>query len=64
MRMKYASKPDGFMPDGTPVYLKCARGSAKSMIQLDIYRKLVGISDEEWTTLKLEAMRRLGYLKD
>ena len=40
--------PDGFMPDGTPVYIKCSRGSSKSTLQSEIYRKLLGISDDEW----------------
>lgn len=58
------TKPDGFMPDGTPVCIACARTNGKTMLQLEIYRKLCGISDEEWTDMKHEVMKRLGYSND
>ena len=58
------SEPDGFMSDGTPVYIQCARGDGKSMLQLELYCKLVGISDEEWAKLQEQTTRRLGYLDE
>lgn len=40
-----------------------ARGSAKSTLQLETYRKLLGISDEEWREMRREARERVGYLE-
>lgn len=37
------------------------RGNGKSRLAMEKYRKLVGISDEEWEEMKKEAERRLGY---
>lgn len=51
---------DGFMPDGTPVYFAVARGNGKPTLQLEIYRKLLGISDEEWSGIVREARENLG----
>lgn len=34
------AKPDGYMPDGTPVYLEVGRNSGKSSSQLAIYKAL------------------------
>lgn len=50
---------DGYMPDGTPVYLKCARGSGKSTLQLEIYRQLCGIPSDEWEQIQKEVERKL-----
>lgn len=57
------SKPDGVIPDGTPVYLKIARGNGKTMLSLEIYRKLFEISDDNWAEMKAEIMKKLGYLE-
>ena len=57
-------KPDGFTPDGIPVYIQCARGGSKSMLQLEMYRQLCGISDAEWAEMKLAVMGNLGYFDD
>ena len=40
------TKPDGYMPDGTPVYLKAGRNSGKSSLQLAIYDALCSGMDE------------------
>lgn len=50
--------PDGYMPDGTPVYIKCGRANCKSTLQLEIYRKLCGISDDEWAELVKEVKEK------
>ena len=52
-------KPDGYMKDGTPVYFAIARGCLKSNIQLEMYRRLLGIRDKEWKEMKREAERSL-----
>lgn len=52
-------KPDGYMKDGTPIYFTIARGCSKSNIQLEMYRRLLGISNKEWKEMKREAERRL-----
>ena len=52
-------KPDGYMKDGTPVYFAIARGCSKSNIQLEMYRRLLGIRDKEWEEMKREAERSL-----
>ena len=62
--MDVHTKPDGYMPDGTPVYIQCARGSSKSYLQLEIYRRLCGISDEKWAEMKQTVMEQLGYSDD
>lgn len=41
-------EPDGFLPDGTPIYFRCARGSSKSTLQLELYAELMGIPKEEF----------------
>ncbi len=51
------TKPDGHLPDGTPVYLKLARGNGKYDLQLEIYRKLCGVPDDEWEEMKKELER-------
>lgn len=39
---------DAYLPDGTPLYFKCARGNGKSTRQLEMYMSLVtGLSIEE-----------------
>lgn len=50
--------PDGYMPDGTPVYIKGGRANGKSTLQLEIYRILCGISDEEWAELVKEVKEK------
>ena len=62
--VKRVSEPDGVMPDGTPIYLKIARGNGKPMLQLEIYRRLCEISDEEWASMKDEVAKRLGWRKE
>lgn len=52
-------KPDGYMEDGTPVYLAIARGRSKDNLQLEMYRRLLGISDKEFEEMKREAERSL-----
>ena len=52
-------KPDGYMKDGPPIYFAIARGYSKSNIQLEMYRRLLGISDKEWEEMKREAERSL-----
>ena len=52
-------KPDGYMEDGTPVYFAIARGRSKDNLQLEMYRSLLGISDEEWKEIIHEAERSL-----
>jgi hypothetical protein len=37
----HVMKPDGYLPDGTPVYIKCGRGSGKSTLQLEMYKKIL-----------------------
>ena len=61
---KRVSKPDGYMSDGTPIYLKIARGNGKPMLQLEIYRKLCEISDDEWADMKAEIMKDLTDRKE
>ena len=53
--------PDDALPDGTRLFLKVGRANGKTMMTLEFYRKLYGISDEEWAAMKGEVMRRLGY---
>ena len=55
------SKPDGYLADGTPIYLcvRQPRGSSKSWVQLEIYRTLAGISDEEWVDIVREYTENL-----
>ena len=62
--VKRVSEPDGVMPDSTPIYLKIARGNGKPMLQLEIYRRLCEISDEEWASMKDEVAKRLGWRKE
>lgn len=38
---------DAYLPDGTPLYIKCARGNGKSMRQLELYAKLLGTNLDE-----------------
>ena len=52
-------KPDGYIKDGTPIYFAIARGCSKFNIQLEMYRRLLGISDKEWEEMKREAERSL-----
>ena len=40
------AKPDGYMVDGTPVYLQCGGHSGKSTFQLAIYEALCRDMDE------------------
>lgn len=54
-----ASEPDGYTPEGVPVYLAISRGSGKSMLQLEIYRSLLGISDEKWAEIREEVERQM-----
>lgn len=54
-------KPDGYLPDGTPVYIAVGRGSSKSTLQLRMYAKLCGLSDEEFD--QLMALYHHLYLK-
>lgn len=59
------SKPDGYLPDGTPVYLlKLARGNGKTRLQFRIYAKLFGLSDEEIDELERQAEENLGLASD
>jgi hypothetical protein len=55
--------PDGYLitEDGSIVAcdLKCARGNGKSTLQLELYRKLFNIPDDEWEEIQQEAKRRL-----
>ena len=57
-------KPDGYLEDGTPVYLKCARGNGKSMLQLEMYRRLFNIPDDEWVQILKEVERKLYGFQD
>lgn len=52
------TKPDGYLPDGTPVYLAMARGNSKPTLQLYMYAKMHGVPDEELE----EMMREVEYL--
>lgn len=45
-------KPDGYLPDGAPVYLAVGRRNGKSMLQLEIYRRLLNIPDDVWEEIK------------
>lgn len=47
MKIPYGSQPDAYMEDGTPIYVKVARGSAKPYIQLATYLRLLGFTDKE-----------------
>lgn len=38
---------DAYLPDGTPLYIKCSRGNGKSTLQLELYAKMMGTSLEE-----------------
>lgn len=38
---------DAYLPDGTPLYFRCGRGNGKPTLQLAIYAKLMGVSDED-----------------
>lgn len=58
------SQPDGYTPDGIPVYIQPARAHGKTMMQLEMYRLLLGIPDDEWAEMKRAAMERLGYSDD
>ena len=59
MRSKHMnSKPDGYTPEGVPVYLVHGRGNGKSKLQLEIYRKLCGITDKKWERIKREIEER------
>jgi hypothetical protein len=53
---------DAISSDGKTVYIIKSRGSAKSTLQLEMYRKLFSISDEEWLDMYREARERVGYL--
>lgn len=57
-------RPDGYLPDGTPVYFKLARGNGKSMRMLRIYANLMGVSDEEFDELMREVERRMGLTSE
>jgi hypothetical protein len=35
-----------YLPDGTPLYIKAARGNTKSTLQIEIYKKLLGLKEE------------------
>ena len=59
MNLYRASEPDGYTPEGVPIYLCVGRGCGKSTLQLEMYRKLVGIPDDEWDKIKAEVQRRL-----
>lgn len=54
-----ASEPDGYTPEGVPVYLAISRGNGKSMLQLELYRRLCGISDEKWAEIQEETKRQM-----
>jgi hypothetical protein len=54
---------DAISSDGKTVYIIKSRGSGKSTLQLEMYQKLFGISDEEWSDMLREAMERVGYLE-
>lgn len=60
--------PDGYLlaEDGSlvPYDLKCARGNGKSTLQLELYRKLFNIPDDEWEEMKQETRRRLYGFQD
>jgi hypothetical protein len=55
--------PDGYLiaEDGSlvPYEFKYARGNGKSTLQLELYRKLFNIPDDEWEEIQQEAKRRL-----
>ena len=55
-----ASQCDRILADGIPVCFQYARGSCKSTLQLELYRKLLGISDEEWADMKREVYEKTG----
>lgn len=52
-------KPDGYLPDGTPVYFRMARGNGKSMLQLKMYANLCGVSDEEFAKMYEEVKEKM-----
>ena len=59
MNQYRASEPDGYTPEGIPIYMVVGRGSTKSTLQLEVYRKLVGVPDDKWEEMKAEVQRRL-----
>lgn len=56
--------PDGFLPDGTPVYFKFARGNTKSTLMLKLYADLMGVPDEEFEALMRQAEENLGMVSE
>ena len=48
---------DAYLPDGTPLYLKCGRGNGKSTLQLEMYMSLI-------TGLPIEDVRVAMYSSD
>lgn len=52
------TKPDGYLPDGTPVYFAIARGNSKPTLQMYTCAKMLGVPDEELE----EMMREVEYL--
>ena len=54
-------QPENRLSNEMLQYFVIARGSGKSRLVMEKYRKLVGISDEAWEEMKKEAERRLGY---
>ena len=43
----FMSAPDGFMPDGTPIYIQMRQGIPPSSLQLQIYAALHGPNKPE-----------------
>lgn len=54
--------PDGYTPDGIPIYF--ARGNGKSILQLRMYARLMGVSDEEFDELIREVEKKMGLISD
>ena len=54
---------DAISSDGKTAYIIVGRGSGKSTLQLEMYRKLFGIPDEEWCDMYREVMERMGYME-
>jgi hypothetical protein len=53
---------DAISSDGKTAYIIAARGNGKSSLQLEMYRKLLCISDEEWCDMRRKVAERMCYL--
>jgi hypothetical protein len=53
---------DAISSDGKTAYIIAARGNGKSTLQLEMYRKLFGISDDEWCDMRRKVAELMYYL--